>query len=63
MTAGAIAMMFKHAWPTTTHHLQVLESAKLLRHEREGRTRIYRLNRRRLRLVCDWLEWFFKDPG
>ena len=37
MTAGAIAKMFKHAWPTTTRHLQILESAELLHHERQGR--------------------------
>ncbi len=63
MTAGDIAAMFEHAWPTTTRHLQVLEAAGLLRHERQGRTRVYRIDRKRLALVRDWLEWFFKNPG
>src|SRR6516225_3354028 len=58
MTAGDIAAVFEHAWPTTTGHLQVLQSAGLLRQEQQGRTRIYRLDRRRLELVLDWLAWF-----
>jgi DNA-binding transcriptional ArsR family regulator len=62
MTAGEIADMFEHAWPTTTRHLQVLESAGLLRHDRQGRTRVYRIDRRRLELARDWLAWFSKDP-
>jgi hypothetical protein len=36
MTAGEIAAMFEHAWPTTTGHIRVLESAGLLHHERQG---------------------------
>jgi DNA-binding transcriptional ArsR family regulator len=62
MTAGEIARMFDHAWPTTTGHVQALESAGLLRHDRQGRTRVYHLNRRRLELVRDWLAWFSRDP-
>ena len=63
MTAGEIANTFEHAWPTTTRHLKVLESAGLLRHERQGRIRRYRIDRRRLNLVRDWLAWFSKPPG
>jgi DNA-binding transcriptional ArsR family regulator len=62
MTAGEIAAMFEHAWPTTTRHMQVLEEAGLIHHERQGRTRVYRLDRKRLDLVREWLEWFAKDP-
>lgn len=62
MTAGEIAAMFEHAWPTTTRHLQVLESAGLVQHERQGRSRVYRIARPRLELVRDWLAWFAKDP-
>ncbi len=62
VTAGAIAAMFEHAWPTTTRHLRVLEAAGLLHHERDGRNRVYRLDRRRLELVRDWLAWFSKAP-
>jgi DNA-binding transcriptional ArsR family regulator len=61
MTAGEIAAMFAHAWQTTTRHLQVLEAAGLLTHERQGRIRIYRIERKRLALVSDWLA-HFQDP-
>jgi len=61
MTAGEIAGIFEHAWPTTTAHLQALETAGLVEHDRQGRTRLYRLNRRRLDLVRDWLDWFASD--
>lgn len=63
MTAGEIADMFEHAWPTTTRHIQVLVSAGLLIHEQQGRNRVYRIDRRRLELVRDWLAWFSKDPN
>lgn len=60
MLAGDIAALFAHAWPTTTRHLRVLETAGLVRHERQGRERIYRLDRKRIALARDWLDWFFK---
>ena len=63
MTAGEIAAMFAHAWPTTTRHLKVLEAAGLVVHERQGRARLYRLDRKRLALARDWIAWFFKPPG
>jgi len=62
MTAGEIAAVFAHAWQTTTRHLQVLEAAGLLKHERQGRMRIYRIEKKRLELVRDWLAHFFKAP-
>ncbi|HXY70005.1 MAG TPA: metalloregulator ArsR/SmtB family transcription factor [Gemmatimonadales bacterium] len=62
MPAGAIAAMFAHAWPTTTRHLRVLEGAGLLRTERQGRLRIYRLERKRLDIVRDWLSTFARRP-
>src|SRR5215475_2344647 len=58
MTAGEIAAIFAHAWQTTTRHLQILEAAGLLKHERQGRMRIYRIERKRLALVSDWLAHF-----
>jgi DNA-binding transcriptional ArsR family regulator len=63
MSAGAIAALFAHAWPTTTRHLQVLEAAGLVEHDQEGRARLYRINRQRLALAREWLSWFFKRPG
>jgi DNA-binding transcriptional ArsR family regulator len=62
MTAGEIAEMFEHAWPTTTRHIQVLEAAGLLRQDRQGRSRVYHIDRKRLELVQDWLAWFSKNP-
>lgn len=58
MSAGEIASVFAHAWQTTTRHLQVLEGAGLLTHERQGRMRIYRIERKRLALVSEWLAHF-----
>ena len=63
MAAGEIAALFAHAWPTTTRHLKVLESAGLLHHERRGRSRVYRIDKSRLELARDWLAWFSKDTG
>jgi len=61
MTAGEIAGIFEHAWQTTTRHLRVLERAGLITHEREGRLWIYRIKRKRLELVRDWLAHFTKS--
>jgi DNA-binding transcriptional ArsR family regulator len=63
MTAGAIAALFAHSWPTTTRHLQVLADAGLLQQEPRGRARIYRIDTGRLALARDWIVWFFKIPG
>jgi DNA-binding transcriptional ArsR family regulator len=63
MAAGDIAALFKHAWPTTTRHLQVLEEAGLIRHERQGRTRLYRIDKKRLAIAREWLDWFWKITG
>jgi DNA-binding transcriptional ArsR family regulator len=58
MPAGEIAGRFAHAWPTTTRHLKVLEAAGLLDHEKVGRTVVYRINRQRLAVLHEWLDWF-----
>jgi DNA-binding transcriptional ArsR family regulator len=62
MTAGEIAAMFSHAWPTTTRHLKVLEAASLVVPVQSGRSRIYRIEKKRLDLARSWLSWFFKPP-
>ena len=62
-TAGEIAARFEHKWPTTTRHLRVLEDAGLLRQEKQGRTRVYTLDKKRLALVTEWLDWFNQDTG
>lgn len=58
MSAGEIAGRFAHAWPTTTRHLRVLEHAGLVRFERQGRRRVYRVEHGRLGLLTEWLSWF-----
>jgi len=61
MSAGEIAQMFEHAWPTTTRHVQLLVAAGLLRHERQGRNRVYHIDKKRLSLVREWLACFFDE--
>jgi len=59
MTAGEIAESLSCRWPTTSRHLRVLEQAGLVSVEAQGRERLYRLERERLREVTgEWLRWF-----
>ncbi len=58
MSAGAIAGVFEHSWATTSRHLRVLEDAKLIRWESDGRNRIYYIEYKRFELLSDWLAWF-----
>jgi DNA-binding transcriptional ArsR family regulator len=61
MSAGDIAARFSCSWPTTTRHLKVLEEAGLVRVEKRGRERIYKLDTPHLRRVTlGWLKWFKK---
>ena len=62
MTSGEIADRFAHSWPTTTRHLRVLESAELVISEKQGRERVYRVNRDKLRSIDEWIGWFDKEP-
>jgi len=61
MTAGEIADRFSCAWPTVSRHLQVLERAGLVVHDKQGRSRVYRLNRDKLGAVREWLRWFDEE--
>ena len=59
MTAGEIAARFECSWPTTTRHLKRLEAADLVRVDKDGRTRIYRLDSQRIEAVIGtWLTHF-----
>ena len=60
MTSGEIADRFQHSWPTTTRHLRVLEAAGLIVQEKQGRVRVYRVNREKLRAIDEWMRWFEK---
>jgi DNA-binding transcriptional ArsR family regulator len=63
MTAGAIADRFACSWPTTTRHLQVLEKTGMLKVEKRGRERVYRLDTGRLLSIAgEWLAWFRDRP-
>ena len=61
MTSGEIADRFSCAWPTTSRHLRRLEAAGLVNVARSGREWIYRLNRKRLAVVSEWLSWFARS--
>jgi DNA-binding transcriptional ArsR family regulator len=58
MAAGEIAARFRHSWPTTTRHLQVLEEAGLVTATQQGRVRFYQANYSPLERVEQWLRWF-----
>jgi DNA-binding transcriptional ArsR family regulator len=60
MTAGEIAGRFAHTWATTTGHIRILESARLLDQQKIGRVRHYRINGERLKVLEEWLSWFKK---
>src|SRR5688572_8653729 len=55
MSVKAIALNFDVTRPAVVKHLAVLERACLVRTQRRGRERLYRLEARRLRVVRDWL--------
>ena len=63
MTAGEIASRFECTWPTVTRHLRVLEDAGLLVQEKRGRTRNYRIDPSKLKVVAEWLRWFDEDKS
>ena len=57
--AGDIARRFSCSWPTITRHLKQLEEAGLVHAERDGRERMYRLDRDRLLGATSlWLSHF-----
>jgi len=59
MTAGEIAGRFACTWPTTTRHLRLLQHAGLVRVEKQGRERVYVLEKERLKAIAGgWLTWF-----
>jgi DNA-binding transcriptional ArsR family regulator len=59
MTAGEIANRFGCTWPTTRHHLRLLEAAGLVKVEKRGRERVYVLDDARLANVAQgWLNSF-----
>src|ERR1700745_1041204 len=61
VTSSEIAQRFHHAWPTISRHLRVLEAAGLLTHEKEGRKRLFRVNKAKLEVAGEWFKWFDKQ--
>ena len=61
--AGYIARRFSCSWPTVSRHLRILEEAGLLDPKRQGRERIYELNREALDVLEEWLKWFHHKPA
>ena len=63
MTAGEIADMFEHAWPTTTRHIRCSRPPDCsITNARDVTASITSIGRR-LKLVRDWLAWFSKEPN
>jgi DNA-binding transcriptional ArsR family regulator len=58
MTAGEIAERFSCRWPTVSRHMKVLVRADLVRVEKSGRERLYRLERNNLNIARFWFTSF-----
>jgi len=58
MTAGEIAERFSCRWPTVSRHMKVLERAGLVRVEKAGRERLYRLEPNSLNVARFWFTSF-----
>jgi DNA-binding transcriptional ArsR family regulator len=56
--AGQIAGAFPVSRPAISKHLRLLRRAHLVREQREGRHRVYRLNPEPLRAVDSWIEQY-----
>lgn len=58
LPAGKIAQTFPISRPAISRHLRLLRRAQLVREQREGRHRFYRLNPGPLKMVDSWLEQY-----
>jgi DNA-binding transcriptional ArsR family regulator len=56
LTSGKIARLLGAPWATTSQHLQLLEEAGLVSHQRKGRNRLYRLELDYLALARNWVD-------
>jgi DNA-binding transcriptional ArsR family regulator len=54
-SAGELGRQFHSAQPTISRHLKVLESARLIERTVEGRVHRFRLRRKPLQEVGDWI--------
>jgi len=60
LPAGDIARQFTVSRPAISRHLRVLRGAELVREEKIGRQRMYRLNPKPLREIDGWIEQYRK---
>lgn len=56
VAVAELAAGFDMTRPAVSKHLRVLRDADLVREERDGRQRVYRLNPEPLRDVSQWIE-------
>lgn len=63
-TVREIAVPFGVTAPAISHHLRVLEHARLVTRRRQGRTRVCRLQPRAMRQAMDWMDQYraFWEP-
>ncbi len=55
VSVSDLAQPFAMALPSFVQHLGVLEESGLVRSEKRGRVRMYRLEAKRMKLAEDWL--------
>jgi DNA-binding transcriptional ArsR family regulator len=58
LPASQIGAKFRMSQPSISEHLRILRDAGLVRAQRIGRQRVYRLRPRPLRGVVDWVALF-----
>lgn len=58
LPAGAIARRFPVSRPAISKHLRLLRRTCLVKENREGRLRLYRLNPEPLKAVDSWIEHY-----
>ncbi|CAN5646488.1 metalloregulator ArsR/SmtB family transcription factor [soil metagenome] len=58
--ATQLARSFRISQPSVSQHLRVLRGAGLVRSTRVGRSRVYQIRPRKLRMIVDWVAYFDK---
>ncbi len=54
--AGAISEHFDCSWPAISNHLKILKEANLVVERKEGKNRVYSLNKKAIKEVTKFLE-------
>lgn len=57
-TVGELAAPFRVTPPAISHHLRVLEAARLVTRRRLGRTQVCRLRTGGMRTAADWIDHY-----